>query len=179
MSYSSIIDLLKKLKALADRGVGGEKENAQQMLQRLMDKHGISLEDIEGEVKRRRDFFISDEQMKFFKQVVGSVVGREYVYKSRRGDRRKKKLIALDLTDADYIEIDAKFDFFWKAWEKDVLLFYKAFVQKNHLYSKPNDDEKEEDDDREYTAEEKAEFFRMAQMMAGMEKHNFQKQLKQ
>lgn len=41
------IELAKKLKELADRGTGGEKVNAEQQLTRLMEKHGITLEDIE------------------------------------------------------------------------------------------------------------------------------------
>ena len=43
-------DLLKRLervKALAERGVGGGKENAEALLKRLMDKYDISDEDIE------------------------------------------------------------------------------------------------------------------------------------
>ena len=38
---------LERVKALAERGVGGEKENAEALLNRLMAKYGISEEDIE------------------------------------------------------------------------------------------------------------------------------------
>ena len=45
-------ELLKKLKALSDRGVSGEKENATELLKKLMKKYGISEEEIqEDEVK--------------------------------------------------------------------------------------------------------------------------------
>ena len=37
---------LERVKALAERGVGGEKENAEALLNRLMAKYGISEEDI-------------------------------------------------------------------------------------------------------------------------------------
>lgn len=36
-----ILEKARKLKALADRGVGGEKENAQRMLEEYMKKHGL------------------------------------------------------------------------------------------------------------------------------------------
>lgn len=42
------IQRIKKLQALAERGVGGEKETAAKMLQRLLEKNGIStLEELE------------------------------------------------------------------------------------------------------------------------------------
>lgn len=40
-------ELLQKLKALADRGVGGEKVNAQRKLDEYMRKHGYTLEDLD------------------------------------------------------------------------------------------------------------------------------------
>ena len=40
-------ELLKKIKALADRGVDGERENAQAILYRLMEQYGISEAEIE------------------------------------------------------------------------------------------------------------------------------------
>ena len=47
---------LERVKALAERGVGGEKENAEALLNRLMAKYGISEEDIEDTAER--DYFI-------------------------------------------------------------------------------------------------------------------------
>ena len=46
-----MIQRIKKLQALlAERGVGGEKETAAKMLQRLLEKNGIStLEELEKE----------------------------------------------------------------------------------------------------------------------------------
>ena len=41
-SRKKILDKAKKLKELAERGVGGEKENAKAMLEKYMFKHKIS-----------------------------------------------------------------------------------------------------------------------------------------
>lgn len=41
-SRTKILDKAKKLKELADRGVGGEKENAKLMLEKYMLKHNIT-----------------------------------------------------------------------------------------------------------------------------------------
>lgn len=46
---SNKAELLKKIKALADRGVDGERESAQTLLARLMEQYGISETDLEEE----------------------------------------------------------------------------------------------------------------------------------
>lgn len=51
-----LLQRLERVKALAERGVGGEKENAEALLNRLMAKYGISEEDIEDTAER--DYFI-------------------------------------------------------------------------------------------------------------------------
>ena len=52
--------ILKKLKALADRGEGGERENAAALLEKLMQKYGISEEELNRE--REQDYFFSYSQ---------------------------------------------------------------------------------------------------------------------
>lgn len=42
-------DLLRKLKALAEKGVGGEKINAQKKLEALMQKNGITEDELDEE----------------------------------------------------------------------------------------------------------------------------------
>lgn len=46
MENSKYLELAKKIKALADRGVGGEKINAAAMLELHMTRHGITMENI-------------------------------------------------------------------------------------------------------------------------------------
>ena len=41
------MDVIKKLKALSDRGINGEKENATKLLNKLMKKYGITEEELE------------------------------------------------------------------------------------------------------------------------------------
>ena len=52
---------LKKLHALAMRGVGGEKEQAQKILEKLMQKYGISLNDLDEEQIREFDIVYHGE----------------------------------------------------------------------------------------------------------------------
>lgn len=53
-----IIDKAKKLKELADRGVGGEKDNAKRMYEAYKKKHNLTDEDVKGH--KYSDDFIND-----------------------------------------------------------------------------------------------------------------------
>lgn len=60
---SNKAELLKKIKALADRGVDGERESAQTLLARLMEQYGISETELEEErrevpEKQREDWLV-------------------------------------------------------------------------------------------------------------------------
>ena len=47
---SKKIEMIKKVKALANRGVGGEKEDAAKLLEKLMKKYGIEEADISEDI---------------------------------------------------------------------------------------------------------------------------------
>ena len=48
MNREKIIDKAKKLRELADRGVGGEQENARRMLETHKEKYNITDQEIDG-----------------------------------------------------------------------------------------------------------------------------------
>lgn len=92
-----IIELAKKLKALSERGEGGEKLNADRMLRDLMEKHGISLSDIEDESTEMRLFHFKAKQHKIFIQVAAMVIGKDVQFFSCRG---KRNALFIDCTIA-------------------------------------------------------------------------------
>ena len=68
--------LLKKVRALAEHGVGGEAENAEKLLARMMKKYGISEEELDEETRVRHDFtYHGGEEKKILRQVVYKVTG--------------------------------------------------------------------------------------------------------
>lgn len=68
--------LLKKIRALAEHGVGGEAENAEKLLARMMKKYGISEAELDEETRVRHDFtYHGGEEKKILKQVVYKVTG--------------------------------------------------------------------------------------------------------
>ena len=54
-------ELVHKLRALAERGVGGEKEAAAQKLALLMEKYGLDDADLEDEKEEAHDFHFKTE----------------------------------------------------------------------------------------------------------------------
>lgn len=61
--------LLKKVRALAEHGVGGEAENAEKLLARMMKKYGISEAELDEETRVRHDFtYHGGEEKKILKQ---------------------------------------------------------------------------------------------------------------
>lgn len=174
-----VLELAKKLKALADRGVDGEKESAQAMLEKLMAKHGITIDMIETPDIGDHQFLMEDKDYRFWRQVVSSVLGKGYdvfVFPIDRRNRRKLKRYQIRCTGAQAIEIQAKFDFFKKIYEDEQEIFYSAFIQKNKLYAKPKEGE-EDRDAPDLTPEELDRLMRMMEMMGGMKRHHFLKQL--
>lgn len=101
--------LLKKIRALAERGVGGEADNAEEILRRLMEKYGVSEDELNEEERRRHDFeYHGKEQEKLLRQVVFKVTGG-YAYNlvyNATGRKVKTKLGA-DCTAAEKVEIES------------------------------------------------------------------------
>ena len=170
----NVLNLIRKLKELSDRGIGGEKENAGVKLQQLLDKHGISVEDIEKDVVKERAFNITSNQLTFFRQVAASCFGIERtIYQYPKEPKRKVLVRILELTDAEFIEFSSKFDFYWNKYESDLKTFYSAFIQKNQLYRKSSETEKEEP----LTQEQLDEISKVREMMIGLKRHSFHKQI--
>lgn len=163
------IELAKKLKALADKGVDGEKINAKIKLDRLMIEHGITKEDIDGVEIKLYWFNVKLSDVSFFWQIVGNVTGTS---RNRYNNRLKRTKKGVECTPAEAIEIDAKFKFYSSIYKKELKIFYSAFIQTNELYRKKESDDN--DTDYELTEEDR----RIIEMAAGMKKHSFAKQLK-
>lgn len=174
---NKILTLAKKLKALADNGFDGERDNAMIMLKKIMEKHSITMDMIEDDFKKEHTFHIYFSDYKFFTQILANVLGSAQLYysKSEAIGRKNKRRYYVRCTPAEAVEIQAKFDFYIVAWKKDLDTFYSAFIQKNKLYKKPSDDDKT--DSKELTPEEREEIYKMSKMMEGLEQHKFFKQI--
>lgn len=165
----NVKELLLKLKALADRGIGGEKVNAEKMLAKMLTKHGLTIADLEA-ISHSRHWFNFHKEEDLFKQIVYSEIGSGGdMWKSRS----KRGKIGIDCTHEAAILIQAKADLYIKAYQKEKVLFYRAFVMANSLYSKAPSTRTYDD----LTPQEQEEYDRAQKLARGINKLNFYKQI--
>lgn len=164
---SKLIELAKKIKALSERGEHGEKINASRMLNNLMQKHGISLADLETENRDKRFFSYKSKQKKLFFQIVGKVLGSKTAFWT---DKRKRNGCYLEVTQVEYLEIQSMLDFFWTALEEEMDMFYTAFIIKNEIF--PKDQENDEGE----TLDSK-EMAKIINMIKGMDDIHYKKRI--
>lgn len=125
------IDLLKKLKTLAERGVGGEKVNAAKQLEKLMKKYGITEEQISDDVVEVCWFKCGNDFTWLITQIIFKVTGEcgsYYTNKFKRGQR------GYELTKAQYIEASFLFDSHLRNYKKELATFKHAYIIANDIF---------------------------------------------
>lgn len=131
------VQRIKKLQALAERGVGGEKTTAVAMLEKLLAKNGIeTLEELETE---EVEYFLfsykGKHEIALLKQCMYKVIGAaeavtQGCYRSR-GTRQK---IGLYCTKAQKIEIELEFEFYRNVFYEELGNFMSAFIQAQKIF---------------------------------------------
>lgn len=171
-SNEKTIELLKKLKALADRGVDGEKDTAEIMLTRTLEKYGMTLEDIETPRLKKRfiDYKKEDERLLF--QIVSSVIGNKGL-KERSTKTNKQYRWRWMLSDSEFIELDNKFEFYYKLYETEKKNLFGAFAMKHQLF--PTDSEAADWDD--LTEEQKEQYRQQQRLSRGLKDASYLKQI--
>lgn len=180
MKEVKILELARKLKRLAEDGVGGEKENAAVQLQRILSKYKISLEDISEDKKESRSFKFKNGQLKFLFQIVAAVVPDwDLRYRRITTGRKKCNEIEIDLSLNHWVEVEEKFEFYWNKLQEEQGILYDAFIQKNKLYLHTENPEqgKRLGEEDEMSNEEKEKLRRILLMMETMQQHTNHKQL--
>lgn len=112
MTKEQAADKLKKLKALAERGVGGERESALKLYHKLLEKYQID----EGEILEERVTlhwfgYKTELEEDLLKQIFYKVTGStSYHHYTGNYSRRKKR--GCNCTEIEAVEIKMLFDFY-------------------------------------------------------------------
>jgi len=167
MTKEQAADKLKKLKALAERGVGGERESALKLYHKLLEKYQID----EGEILEERVTlhwfgYKTELEEDLLKQIFYKVTGStSYHHYTGNYSRRKKR--GCNCTEIEAVEIKMLFDFYRQELKRELEAFLIAFKQGNNLYPDKNARcyQKYDGPDRELEGEElrkykKAAWFR-------------------
>lgn len=156
---TGILLKIRKLQALAERGVGGEATNAKILLSALCEKYGIDESKLDEEEKQWYEFEMRTSVQKLFLQLYVSVYGttERYLKEVELWKRGRKKIVKCKFTRAEYIE----FSQLWEWHRKNYLaerkrmreLFKIAYFDKFKMYASETCDEyeaqrsKKKDDD--------------------------------
>jgi len=140
---STPIERMKKILALARRGVGGEKVTAEAMLAKLLAKYSMTIADLESEAQpaRRREFTYSTAfDRRLLSQIVASVLCTRSLSSWRRPG---EKAVFFELTALQFAEVDVRYTAYRKALAKELKKsterVYMAFIQTNDLGVAPSD----------------------------------------
>jgi hypothetical protein len=169
---NKVFELAKKLNELAKRGEGGEKVNAQLKLNALMVKHNITLSQLEGvEITKRKFYINSDIESTILIQVVAKVLNMSQIKNYVNRDSRTRRFIAFELTDVQFIDVDAHFAFYWAIFLKEQDNFVHAFCQAQNLFSNVPKQKSQQ------TPEQKEELKRILKMSDSIQKMDFHRPL--
>lgn len=166
-------ELLKKVKVLSEKGNAGEKENAQKMLEKLMKKYNISDLELDEEKIIKYDIkWANKTEEKLKAQIFYSVVGdinddKKFCsyYRAKNG--------CVYCTASEYLEFEAKCEFYIYHLKIELDRYFRAFIQKNDLFPPLHLIKEREQSEEKLTEED----FKMLELALKIDKHNFVKQI--
>lgn len=124
---------LRKLMALAERGEGGEKDNAQRMLEKLLARHDLTIDDLNDECREIRWFpILNVYERKLAAQIMSKVCDSctPGLYTSKS----QPKKIGVEVTPAEAIEFELHYNALRNALAAHFDEAFSAFVQANRLF---------------------------------------------
>jgi len=122
----TVKDKLLKIKALADKGYAGEARNAKLLLDKMLDKYNLTLDDLMCVELKKRGFKVPFNKMVLFFHIVYSVIGKRANNIVYYGNKKTEQFVKL--TDLEYIEIESMINFHFKQFDKELKKQHKAII---------------------------------------------------
>lgn len=133
MNREKAIKLAKKLKALSERGVEGERRSAKQKFEAIIDKYGLMPDEIGDTIKVFERTTLNEGSV-ILDHIIKSVVPDAKIFVKQI---KSKLIIECEMSDIEYREVNQKYRCFWKNYNKGRKLYLSAFVNKNFHHLKP------------------------------------------
>lgn len=125
---------LNKLKELAERGVGGEKETAQKKFDMLLKKHGLTEDDLSDDQLQYYLFSYSNQfTKKLLGQIIFMVMGAAEPVSLYKSKHTRNKL-GVYCTPAQKVEIELNYEFYSSLLYEEFDSLLAAFIQKQELF---------------------------------------------
>lgn len=130
---------IRKLMALAERGEGGERDNARRMLENMLRRHGLTLDDLQGDKREIRWFScVGPFQRRLAQQILSKVTDSFDVAAYTSKERRSQ--IGVEVTASEAIEFELHFSVLKTSLADCFEQAYCAFVQANRIFAPTADD---------------------------------------
>lgn len=165
MTKEDIINKINKIRALAEHGEGGEKISAESLLNLLMQKYGITEEDLYDEKEQVYFLKVSGYKCRDLFQQVAIIycnVDRMTYFGKDAQDKYAKKIrnitdhsrprgsnMAILCTPSKYIELKYAYEMFQKSFDRHVEGLFYGFLATNNLLAPYNPDNPKSDMDDE------------------------------
>lgn len=141
MINDKLTEKLLKLYRLAIRGEGGEKTNAVTLLNKLLDKHNLTLADIDSKLVQKRYYS--------YTTLINRTLIEQIIYKVTNVEqfrfRTDIKQIRAKVTNYQHVQILELIDFhihnFKKEKEKFLKDFTNAYIEKHQLFGQSDDED--------------------------------------
>ena len=127
-----IILKLKKIKALAEEGIGGEKNAAAAIYKKLLSELDVSPEELNYIMSEVRSYyfkFCNSMEERLLGQIAYKVIGSGRYYLQNSG-----KKIRLECTEIEASEIQMLFNLYRKKLKEDLEIFFSAFVHRQNIF---------------------------------------------
>lgn len=176
MERNRIKERLLKMYALATKGVDGERDAAQRLLDENLKKYGLTIDDlIESDDKKEMYWFVAKDtyQRSLLTQLYGVFICKSQHIKTY-GSNQKKYAVGMMLSKVEYAELQMMYDFYLDIWKKELNrqkeVLFLAFISKHGIALQGSDAS-------EMTDEEIETARRAARMMDDLEDASFKKQI--
>lgn len=125
---------LRKLLALAERGEGGEKDNARRMFDKLLAKHGMTIEDLSKESRETHWF---PARSRFEVRLAGQIMAKilDTMTPDIWTSRGRPKQVGVDVTPSEAIEFELHYEALRRALTGCFQDAFSAFIQANRLFA--------------------------------------------
>ena len=137
MDKKTILELVRKVKKLADRGVGGEAEAAKIKLQRLYEKYNLTDDDFVELQESYNRYFILRHQHD--KKLLSNLICMILETPSF-GCGESKNILRIKLTDDQYNDILASYEYYQRIFDDYSKYLMQAIISRNAIgfIPKPN-----------------------------------------
>ena len=168
-----------KLQRLVERGETGEAANAKRLLDKLLSRYGLTLEDI----------LLNQEEKKWYKFKASKKWEKELLYycyykiqnRDKISFKSYKGTIAIELTACQFAELSNYYDWHKRQLGKElkqmVLDFTDAYIIRHNITNEYKDDD-EEKEQKTLTLEEMNRMIKLSHLIDTVEDSSYLKQLK-